>query len=125
MEGLTATKNTSLFQGTIKDVCEHFHFWSIAEHKKNSITGATLIKDSKEDDDIPDSTDSSKKLIDLKTNPPTSPKYPNCDLNIWLRTCEVEILNPLEGIATGAIPTWVNGNLNYCYFYSEAIVLTN
>jgi hypothetical protein len=61
----------------------------------------------------------------LKTNPPTSPKYPNCDLNIWLRTCEVEILNPLEGIATGAIPTWVNGNLNYCYFYSEAIVLTN
>jgi hypothetical protein len=95
MEGLTATKNTSLFEGTIKDVCENFHFWSIAEHKKNSITGETVIQES--NDDILDSTDSSNgSTANLtKTNPPTSLAYPNCDLNIWLRTCEVEVLKPL------------------------------
>ena len=110
MEGLTATKNTSLFQGTLKDVCENFHFWSIAEHKKNS--GTIVIKESNGDGAIPDSEDSSNGSTDLKmTNPPISMAYPNCDLNIWLRTCEIEVLNPLKGIATGAIPTWVNGNL--------------
>ena len=37
--------------------------------------------------------------------------YPNCDLNIWLRTCEEEIIKPLKGKVKGIIPTWINGCL--------------
>ncbi|XP_046459953.1 carotenoid isomerooxygenase-like isoform X2 [Daphnia pulex] len=87
MEGLTATKNT--------------------KHEKNS--GTTIIEESYGDDAI---LDGSNGPTDLKTtNPPTSMAYPNCDLNIWLRSCEIEVINPLEGITTGAIPLWVNGSL--------------
>lgn len=27
--------------------------------------------------------------------------YPNCDLSVWLRTCEKEVDQPLEGKITG------------------------
>jgi hypothetical protein len=110
-----------LFEGTLKDVCENFHFWSIAEHEKNS--GTTVIEESYGHEAIPDG---SNGPTDLKTtNPPTSMAYPNCDLNIWLRSCEIEVINPLEGITTGAIPLWVNGNLISIFLKSySTIVLT-
>ncbi|XP_072938573.1 carotenoid isomerooxygenase-like [Epargyreus clarus] len=37
--------------------------------------------------------------------------YPNCDLNVWLRTCEEEVIDPLEGTVTGKVPSWVQGTL--------------
>ncbi|XP_072938575.1 carotenoid isomerooxygenase-like [Epargyreus clarus] len=37
--------------------------------------------------------------------------YPNCDFNVWLRNCEEEVTEPLEGTITGEIPSWVCGNL--------------
>ncbi|ALC46793.1 ninaB [Drosophila busckii] len=37
--------------------------------------------------------------------------YPNCSSDVWLRSCEQEILTPLEGHITGHIPTWLNGSL--------------
>lgn len=37
--------------------------------------------------------------------------YPNCDVNVWLRSCEKEIVQPIEGIVTGIIPHWMNGSL--------------
>lgn len=37
--------------------------------------------------------------------------YPNCDVNVWLRSCEHEIIEPVEGIVSGEIPTWINGSL--------------
>lgn len=37
--------------------------------------------------------------------------YPNCDTNVWLRSCEQEIIEPIEGIDTGTIPEWLNGCL--------------
>lgn len=37
--------------------------------------------------------------------------YPNCDLTIWLRTCEEEVITPLDGVTTGTIPVWINGTL--------------
>nr|XP_023020809.1 carotenoid isomerooxygenase [Leptinotarsa decemlineata] len=46
-----------------------------------------------------DSSDGSEKL------------YPNCDVNIWLRSCEEEIIHPLEGVVSGEIPKWLNGSL--------------
>lgn len=37
--------------------------------------------------------------------------YPNCDVNVWLRSCEEEILEPIDGIITGVIPLWLKGSL--------------
>ncbi|XP_047530293.1 carotenoid isomerooxygenase-like [Vanessa atalanta] len=41
----------------------------------------------------------------------TKKLYPNYDMNIWFRTCEEEINEPLEGETTGVIPSWVRGTL--------------
>ncbi|XP_034826805.1 carotenoid isomerooxygenase isoform X1 [Maniola hyperantus] len=37
--------------------------------------------------------------------------YPNCDSSVWLRSCEVEVTEPIEGLITGKIPPWLNGTL--------------
>ncbi|XP_044744862.1 carotenoid isomerooxygenase isoform X2 [Coccinella septempunctata] len=37
--------------------------------------------------------------------------YPNCDVNVWLRSCEEEIIEPLEGCVKGTIPPWLQGCL--------------
>ncbi|CAG0914101.1 unnamed protein product [Notodromas monacha] len=37
--------------------------------------------------------------------------YPNCDATIWLRTCENEVVEPIEGKVKGIIPVWLNGTL--------------
>lgn len=37
--------------------------------------------------------------------------YPNCDVNVWLRSCEKEIVEPLNGTVSGIIPKWINGSL--------------
>ncbi|XP_060536500.1 carotenoid isomerooxygenase isoform X2 [Cylas formicarius] len=37
--------------------------------------------------------------------------YPNCDGSIWLRSCEQEIVEPIDGEIKGEIPTWLNGSL--------------
>lgn len=31
--------------------------------------------------------------------------------NVWTRSCEQEIVEPLEGVVKGNIPTWINGSL--------------
>lgn len=35
--------------------------------------------------------------------------YPNCDANVWMRSCEEEITKPLDGVSKGTIPSWLNG----------------
>ncbi|XP_034661018.1 carotenoid isomerooxygenase [Drosophila subobscura] len=37
--------------------------------------------------------------------------YPNCSSDVWLRSCEREIVDPIEGHASGHIPKWLNGSL--------------
>ncbi|XP_050089523.1 carotenoid isomerooxygenase isoform X1 [Anopheles aquasalis] len=37
--------------------------------------------------------------------------YPNCDVNVWLRSCEQEIVQPIEGTVKGTVPEWLNGSL--------------
>lgn len=37
--------------------------------------------------------------------------YPNCDGDIWLRSCEKEIIEPLDGTVKGVIPKWLKGSL--------------
>lgn len=42
---------------------------------------------------------------------PQEKLYPNCDSNVWLRSCEQEILEPLDGRLSGTIPQWLEGCL--------------
>nr|XP_053636980.1 uncharacterized protein LOC128692030 [Cherax quadricarinatus] len=37
--------------------------------------------------------------------------YPNCDPCIWIRSCTTEVTQPLSGVKTGVIPTWLRGAL--------------
>lgn len=37
--------------------------------------------------------------------------YPNCDVNVWLRSRKNEIVEPMEGELSGSIPSWINGSL--------------
>lgn len=108
MEGLASTKKTILCDGAMKSICEKLHFWSIADRQNTANEDSDLVKKETNEIDITaDSVDST--AADMNSHPPLA--YPNCDLNIWLRTCQTEIITPLEGISTGAIPTWINGNL--------------
>ena len=34
-----------------------------------------------------------------------------CNANVWLRSCEQEIIDPVEGVVSGEIPSWINGSL--------------
>ncbi|XP_059617136.1 carotenoid isomerooxygenase [Phlebotomus argentipes] len=59
-----------------------------------------------------------KKLIcdikDKKERCPVKPGeelYPNCDASIWTRSCEKEVIEPIQGRTTGSIPKWINGSL--------------
>ncbi|CAK1549423.1 unnamed protein product [Leptosia nina] len=37
--------------------------------------------------------------------------YPNCESYVWLRSCEEEIIHPINGEITGEIPNWLRGTL--------------
>ncbi|XP_075974072.1 neither inactivation nor afterpotential B [Anticarsia gemmatalis] len=37
--------------------------------------------------------------------------YPNCDASVWLRSCEEEVSEPLEGELEGEVPSWLRGTL--------------
>ncbi|XP_026315488.1 carotenoid isomerooxygenase-like isoform X2 [Hyposmocoma kahamanoa] len=37
--------------------------------------------------------------------------YPNCDPDVWLRSCELEVEKPIEGEITGEMPSWLRGTL--------------
>lgn len=37
--------------------------------------------------------------------------FPNCDVTIWLRSCEKEVTEPIQGVITGTIPKWIDGCL--------------
>jgi hypothetical protein len=48
----------------------------------------------------------------IESNNETKKKlYPNYDINIMLRSCEKEIIKPVQGIIKGEIPPWINGSL--------------
>ena len=37
--------------------------------------------------------------------------FPNCDSNVWMRSCEKEVIEPISGKITGKIPCWLKGTL--------------
>ncbi|XP_053683586.1 carotenoid isomerooxygenase [Sabethes cyaneus] len=61
----------------------------------SSDTGSSVVSDTEEDG----KEEQPKEL------------YPNCDVNVWLRSCEKEIVEPIEGLVKGEIPEWLNGSL--------------
>lgn len=78
----------------------------------NRIVIAKVIKAENDDDDdeieIIDLNDDEEIVI---TEKPRENLYPNCDVNVWLRSCEKEIVEPINGIIKGQIPEWINGSL--------------
>ncbi|RZC35697.1 carotenoid isomerooxygenase [Asbolus verrucosus] len=46
----------------------------------------------------------------MASQPPEN-LYPNCDVNVWLRSCDREITEPITGAITGTIPLWLSGSL--------------
>ncbi|XP_008559794.1 carotenoid isomerooxygenase [Microplitis demolitor] len=37
--------------------------------------------------------------------------YPNCDTSIWMRSCEKEVIEPINGKTYGVVPKWLKGTL--------------
>lgn len=67
---------------------------------------------------VADEDEEEIEIIDLDDDevsqvesPPRENCYPNCDVNVWLRSCEQEIIEPVEGVVSGIIPSWINGSL--------------
>lgn len=80
----------------------------------NQIIIAKVLEDGAEEDEIEiiDLDDDEEYLSAFnKANQPKENCYPNCDVNVWLRSCEKEIIDPVDGVVIGEIPTWINGSL--------------
>lgn len=79
----------------------------------NTIVLAKVIRG---DNDGESDNEDILEIIDLDDDEEISARprencYPNCDVNVWLRSCEKEIIEPMLGIVTGNIPLWINGSL--------------
>lgn len=79
----------------------------------NQIIIAKVLADEGEEDaieiiDLDDDEEyrSSHRPVQMKED-----LYPNCDVNVWLRSCEQEIADPIGGVISGTIPEWLNGSL--------------
>lgn len=81
--------------------------------ENNQIIIAKVLADDGEEDEIEiiDLDDDEKYRSAFKTNELKENCYPNCDVEVWLRSCEQEIINPIEGVVSGNIPTFINGSL--------------
>lgn len=111
MEGLTSVK-TSSWDVTMKAIFAKLHFWSIAEWKiKSTPSTKASIPVTKESTGVAEQTNATITGTPALKSDATSPAYPNCDLAIWLRSCEKEVITPLEGVTTGTIPIWIQGSL--------------
>lgn len=81
--------------------------------ENNQIIIAKVLADDGEEDQIEiiDLDDDEEYHSAFNTNQQMENCYPNCDVEVWLRSCEKEIIEPVEGIVTGEIPTWIKGGL--------------
>lgn len=81
----------------------------------NQIVIAKVLADDGEEDQIEiidlDDDEEHHSPKSFPTPPLPQDLYPNCDVKVWLRSCEQEIINPIEGVVSGEIPSWINGSL--------------
>jgi Retinal pigment epithelial membrane protein len=88
-------------------------------YRKLSVTNQIVIakvlaEDGDEDEIEIIDLDDDEEYLSSFNNVCEQPKencYPNCDVNVWLRSCEQEIIDPVEGVVSGEIPSWINGSL--------------
>lgn len=87
-------------------------------YRKLSVTNQVVIakvlaEDGDEDEiEIVDLDDDEEYKSSFNSNQQLKENcYPNCDVNVWLRSCEQEIIDPVEGVVSGEIPSWINGQL--------------
>jgi hypothetical protein len=81
--------------------------------ENNQIIIAKVLEEGGEEGEIEiiDLDDDEEYHSSFKNQEPKENLYPNCDVNVWLRSCEQEIIEPVEGVVSGEIPTWINGAL--------------
>jgi carotenoid isomerooxygenase len=91
----------------------------LIDHENNPFPSKFFHEHNDDDDDDDDEDDEINdedeiEIVDL-TETEDEKKfdnlYPNCDVNVWLRTCEYEIVMPIRGEISGEIPLWINGSL--------------
>lgn len=107
MEALTSV---SSWDAIMKSICAKLHFWSITDWQKNSSFKINRIA-TKESTISPAYSIEAKQASEGQTCGQPLLAYPNCDLAIWLRTCEKEVVEPLDGVTSGIIPPWIRGSL--------------
>lgn len=81
-------------------------------NESNQIVIATVLGDDGEEDETIEIIDlDEEEKLDSSVKSCERNLYPNCDVNVWLRSCEKEIIEPVEGSVSGEIPHWINGSL--------------
>lgn len=82
-------------------------------NQNNEIIIAKAFVENDEHDEIEiiDLDDDEEYQSSLKMSQPRENCYPNCDVEVWLRSCEQEIVDPVEGVLSGKIPEWISGSL--------------
>jgi carotenoid isomerooxygenase len=94
---------------------KHLIYTTSNNAETNKIVIAKVFDDGNGDGDeieIIDLDDDKEYYSSFKHQPRAAEKcYPNCDVNVWLRSCEHEIVEPIEGTLSGQIPKWINGSL--------------
>lgn len=128
-KSLSLASTNACFEHTISDEFAHIHL-NVSErrHSNEKIISSACNKNVKftnkiilakvirSDNDNDEEEDEEIEIIDLNDDDENFPRihencYPNCDVNVWLRSCEKEIIDPICGVVIGNIPDWINGSL--------------
>lgn len=81
-------------------------------NESNQIVIAKILDDAGDEDETIEIIDLDEdEKVDSSARSHERNLYPNCDVNVWLRSCEKEIIEPVEGSVSGEIPSWINGSL--------------
>lgn len=83
------------------------------DNNKATCNIAKVLDDGEVEEEIEiiDLDDDEEYHSSFKEQLPHKNCYPNCDVNVWLRSCEQEIIEPIDGVMSGEIPNWINGSL--------------
>ncbi|XP_053676570.1 carotenoid isomerooxygenase [Anopheles nili] len=85
--------------------------FSQLEQEETIETSESEVSNSDEDAPEDDASEEDEPVQDDQKGHGKKDMYPNCDVNVWLRSCEHEIVEPIEGIVQGTVPEWLNGSL--------------
>ncbi|KAI4490947.1 hypothetical protein M0802_010621 [Mischocyttarus mexicanus] len=81
----------------------------MAEHNKSSTVMGKWPSLSNNFDSFFEMNDDT--LIENKGSEDEPNYWPNCDVSMWTRSCEYEVIDPISGHIVGTIPKWLKGSL--------------